>query len=156
MSQFDNPYAPPEADDVEPPALAGDFVVGASQGKRVVNMLIDNVASRVISTPIALLFIRSENAGALAGVLVVVLMLGYYVFFEFAFQATLGKFATGTRVVALGGGKPTFMQIVGRTLSRFVPFEPFSFFSGKYPVGWHDRWSNTRVVDKYTLNRMRS
>jgi uncharacterized RDD family membrane protein YckC len=155
MSQFENPYAPPEADDVEPPASGGDFTVGASQGKRIVNMLIDSVASRVLSAAVALFSIRGDS-GAIAGILALFLMLGYYVFFALAFQATLGKFVTGTRVVSLGGGKPTFMQILGRTLSRFVPFEPFSFFSGKYPVGWHDRWSNTRVVDKYTLGRMRS
>jgi uncharacterized RDD family membrane protein YckC len=154
MSELENPYAPPEADDVEPPASAGEFVVGASQGKRFVNMLIDSVASRVLTFAFALFGAR-EFGSTLAGLLSILFILCYYLFLELAFQATLGKLVTGTRVVALGGGRPTFMQILGRTLSRFVPFEPFSFFSGKHPVGWHDRWSNTRVVDKYTLNRLR-
>jgi hypothetical protein len=37
-----------------------------------------------------------------------------------------------------------FSQILGRTFSRFVPFEPFSFLGSGH--GWHDRWSDTRVV----------
>jgi len=41
--------------------------------------------------------------------------------------------------VRAGGGK-----ILGRTLSRLIPFEPFSFFT--YPVlGWHDSISKTNV-----------
>jgi uncharacterized RDD family membrane protein YckC len=72
-------------------------------------------------------------------------MIGYYLFFEGTFGATPGKMITKTRVVRFDGDKPRFGQIVGRTLSRFVPFEPFSFFSNN-SQGWHDRWSGTRVV----------
>lgn len=73
------------------------------------------------------------------------LLAGYYIIFEGAVGRTPGKLITGTKVVTEDGGTPTFGQVVGRTLSRFVPFEPFSFF-GSEPRGWHDRWSGTRVV----------
>ncbi|CAN0592803.1 unnamed protein product, partial [Laminaria digitata] len=36
-------------------------------------------------------------------------------------------------------------RLLGRTAARFVPFEAFSFLGGD-ATGWHDRWSNTRVV----------
>ncbi|HEX2675275.1 MAG TPA: RDD family protein, partial [Polyangiales bacterium] len=72
-------------------------------------------------------------------------MLAYYIFFEAVFGRTPGKMLTGTRVVTVDGGTPSFTQILGRNLARYVPFEPFSFF-GDDAVGWHDSWSGTRVV----------
>jgi uncharacterized RDD family membrane protein YckC len=145
MSQLENPYAPPEADDEQAPE-SGNDIVPASQGARFVNFLVDSVASRILQGG----FIAAAQDSALAVVGSMGVMLGYYVFFELAFQATLGKLLTGTRVVTVNGGKPGLWQILGRTLSRFVPFEPFSFFSST-PVGWHDRWSGTRVVRREAL-----
>jgi uncharacterized RDD family membrane protein YckC len=145
MSQLENPYAPPEADDEQAPE-SGNDIVPASQGARFVNFLVDSVASRILQGG----FIAAAQDSALAVVGSMGVMLGYYVFFELAFQATLGKLLTGTRVVTVNGGKPGLWQILGRTLSRFVPFEPFSFFSSM-PVGWHDRWSGTRVVRREAL-----
>lgn len=72
-------------------------------------------------------------------------MLLYYIGFEAVTGRTVGKLVTGTKVVTLQGHAPSALQVLGRTLIRFVPFEPFSFF-GSEPRGWHDRWSNTRVV----------
>ncbi|QCK16604.1 RDD family protein [Mangrovivirga cuniculi] len=66
----------------------------------------------------------------------------YYIFFEATFQATPGKMATGSKLVA-EKGKLSIGKVIGRTFSRFVPFEPFSFFGDK---GWHDKWTNTTVV----------
>lgn len=80
----------------------------------------------------------------------------YYLLFESLFGRTLGKFVTGTMVVNEDGGKPTFGQILKRSLIRLIPFEPFSFFGNKgnlgedgkhRPVGWHDKWSRTRVIE---------
>lgn len=67
----------------------------------------------------------------------------YYPFFETIFGTTPGKIFTETRVITANGNKPTFINILGRTFARFIPFEPFSFF-GK--LGWHDGLSNTQVV----------
>jgi uncharacterized RDD family membrane protein YckC len=75
-------------------------------------------------------------------------VLFYYIGMESLFGKTFGKFITRTRVVNSAGGPPSFGQVVGRSLARFIPFEAFSFFGGKgHPVGWHDSLSNTRVVD---------
>ena len=80
--------------------------------------------------------------GFLLGLIVV---LGYYVIMEAAFQKTIGKMLTGTHVVTADGNVPSFGQIVGRSFARMIPFEPLSFF-GKTPTGWHDRLSGTRVI----------
>lgn len=68
----------------------------------------------------------------------------YYLAFEGLFQTTLGKLVTGTRVMTVRGKRPAPPQLFLRTLLRFIPFEPFSFFGSD--AGWHDRWSGTCVV----------
>jgi uncharacterized RDD family membrane protein YckC len=68
-----------------------------------------------------------------------------YFFQEFIFGKTLGKLITGTHVVDAKGNRPTFWQFVGRTVSRMIPFEAFSFlWSDKR--GWHDTISDTYVI----------
>ncbi len=77
-----------------------------------------------------------------------VLYPGYYIIFEFGLQSSPGKLILGRIVVNEYGEKPTFMQIVGRSYARVVPFEVFSCLS---QVGWHDTWSNTYVIRKKDL-----
>ena len=67
----------------------------------------------------------------------------YYVGLEASFGWTIGKLATGTRVINKKGRKPTVGDVIGRTLMRFVPFEPLTVLFGR---GWHDSASDTRVV----------
>ena len=40
---------------------------------------------------------------------------------------------------------PTQKDFLIRNISRLVPFEAFSFLIGN--DGWHDSWSDTRVVN---------
>lgn len=40
-------------------------------------------------------------------------------------------------------GEMSSIQIWKRTLSRLIPFDALSFFGEN---GWHDSWSDTRVV----------
>jgi uncharacterized RDD family membrane protein YckC len=51
-------------------------------------------------------------------------------------------------VVDENGDRPGTLQIVIRTLVRFVPFEAFSVAFADDGRGWHDRWSQTYVVRK--------
>ncbi len=67
----------------------------------------------------------------------------YYTFLEKLFGVTIGKLVTNTRVVQENGSNITWAQSFIRTISRCVPFEWLSTFTG-YP--WHDKWSNTYVV----------
>ncbi|MCL6268025.1 RDD family protein [Flagellimonas myxillae] len=75
-----------------------------------------------------------------------ILLFVYYVFFEGFTGRTIGKFFTKTKVVMENGDKPTFTDIVIRSLCRMIPFEAFSFL-GKDAIGWHDTLSKTRVVE---------
>lgn len=65
---------------------------------------------------------------------------------------TVGKYITGTKVLSTDGNQPTLQDYFIRTISRLVPFDPFSFFGYN---GWHDSWSNTRVINikKYEADR---
>lgn len=72
-------------------------------------------------------------------------LLIFYSLFEGLWQRSPAKWLLGLKVVNLQGGKPGWGQIIGRSLVRLVPFEPFSFF-GSQPYGWHDKWSDTRVI----------
>ncbi|MBW8807468.1 MAG: RDD family protein [Lysobacter sp.] len=75
--------------------------------------------------------------------------IAYYTIMEGAFGVTLGKLATGTRVVDEDGNPPSPGQAMIRSLCRFIPFEPFSLlFSGERRSGWHDSLAGTLVVKK--------
>ena len=75
---------------------------------------------------------------------IIVIFIPYF-FFEYFFGKTFGKWITGTRVVNSSGGKPTVWQILGRTASRFIPFESLTFLS-KQKRGLHDTNSETYVI----------
>jgi uncharacterized RDD family membrane protein YckC len=70
----------------------------------------------------------------------------YHVVLEASTGRTLAKFITKTQVLDNSCRPASFGQILGRTLTRFIPFEPFSIF-GKSGLMWHDLLSNTITVD---------
>ena len=145
MGDLTNPYSAPRADEESAyeRVAYGDGLMDATQGQRFANLLIDDVCFIIVCFVLGAV-IAVIGRPELAGLISWPVMIGYYLFFEGIFNATPGKMITRTRVVGLDGGKPGFGQLLGRTLSRFVPFEPFSFLGGS--SGWHDRWSKTRVV----------
>ncbi|WP_075188159.1 RDD family protein [Teredinibacter haidensis] len=129
-----------------------DDVFPASAGLRLANMFIDYIAY------LALMFVFAILAGTLFGapavnaiekvpefLLGLPIYLLYYLILESTTSRTLGKLITGTKVVNQQGLTPSFVQIVGRTFCRLIPFEIFSFL-GDETVGWHDSFSKTRVV----------
>ena len=59
---------------------------------------------------------------------------------------SFGKFITGTRAVNLDGSAITGKTAFIRGLSRAVPFSAFSAL-GTPSNPWHDRWTNTMVVN---------
>lgn len=118
--------------------------------KRLFNYIIDLIC--LFASGFAFGFILSlydlghiiENVSE--NILGLIVITAYYLFFELMWQKTPAKWITKTKVVMLDGSKPPFGNILGRTLSRVIPFEAFSFLS-KYPVGWHDKLSKTIVID---------
>ncbi|WP_223606368.1 RDD family protein [Chryseobacterium sp. OSA05B] len=67
----------------------------------------------------------------------------YFFFMEYYLGKTIAKYITGTEVISIDGNKPTQQQIIARTFSRAVPFDSLSFLGNN---GWHDSWSDTRVI----------
>lgn len=138
----------------------------ASTGQRFLNFLIDNLLMRFglsiltgigVGILLGLLFpdymlrlsedpesATSIDFFLLAYAVGIINYLLYYTICEKAFKGyTLGKLITGTRAIRNDGGELTFKDAFMRSLSRLVPFEPFSALGG-YP--WHDSWTNTMVI----------
>ena len=151
MNEPTNPYTPPSSSlgdgDHEPYK-----VVPAGKWLRFANLLIDYVGyiifSAIIGISIALTFGETgiETIESIPDIVIgLPIILIYYIVLESTTGRTLGKFITGTRVVNAKGLSPTFGQIVGRSLSRLIPFEAFSFL-GEKGRGWHDSIPNTYVI----------
>ena len=147
-----NPYAPPRSAllDPEGPPSADELATG---GRRFANLLVDTVAANVVAllTGVAVRLVddAAQTPAALESLAVsFVAWVGYYTAFESLGGRTLGKLVTGTRVVSETGGPASFLQILGRSFARQIPFEALSFLSAERvaPVGWHDSLSRTRVV----------
>jgi uncharacterized RDD family membrane protein YckC len=143
MTDRPNPYAAPAVEDDLDDALEAEprkRLSDASLSTRFANLVIDSIFRMAL-----LLAFAELNGGEDALLATLFFWFGYYVLFEWIFARTPAKWLTGTRVVDFDGQKPRFLRILGRTLARYVPLEPFSFL-GSRPLGWHDRWSRTRVV----------
>lgn len=59
---------------------------------------------------------------------------------------SIGKYLTRTRAVHQDGSPLDLDTVLKRSFLRMIPFEPFSFLGDR--PGWHDRWSNTMVIDE--------
>ena len=127
-------------------------------GIRFANYLVDLIAFRTIIfivTKLIIAFDPDDYANFISGLgqvgLFVVnylfsmaIIVLYYTILEGSTRgSTLGKVVTGTRVVMSDGSFLTWNAAFMRSLSRIVPFEPFSAFSGN---PWHDSWTNTVVI----------
>jgi uncharacterized RDD family membrane protein YckC len=113
---------------------------------RFANYLIDLVVFYVLNILVSLAFtswLRSEGRPMIY-LTSYCLYIAYFTLIEGATGGrTVGKFITGTKAVKEDGETITWNDALLRSLSRIVPFEPFSAFGG-YP--WHDRWTHTKVV----------
>lgn len=121
----------------------------AGIGSRVVNYLFDLLGIGLLAFFVGMAMeslglkdlLVDDNTNMLVGFLII---MTYYSVWEGLTSRTLGKLITGTYVVTDEGLKPSFANILGRTLCRFIPFEALSFIFGS--LGFHDRFSHTRVV----------
>ena len=142
-----NPYAAPKTDLAASVPTGEANLVDAPLGRRFLNLIIDILVRFVLSFLVALSGAYGVGPPSFGQSLLmgIVTVFFYYFVLEVLFGWTVGKLITGTRVVRSDGGKPSALQVLGRTAARFVPFEPFSIL-GDNPTAWHDRWSGTRVV----------
>lgn len=79
-----------------------------------------------------------------------------YFICEYYWQKTPGKYLTKSVVINEYGEKPSPQQIALRSIIRLVPFEPFSCAGDTYSYGWHDRWSETFVVQQEELKLIKT
>lgn len=132
----------------------------ASLGLRFVNNLIDSIILNWVPTLLLYFFGQiifyvgyedlynllvnfTEDNFVLNVLTSVLITVFYYYLMEFYNNGrTIGKYITGTMAVSLSG-EMSSIQIWKRTLSRLIPFDALSFFGEN---GWHDSWSDTRVV----------
>ena len=110
-----------------------------------------------IGTLIGLLYYATEsefmyqiilaiNNRFVAYLISIVVFLTYYNVLEYFTKGrTVGKFLTGTVAVKEDGSVPTSNDFLKRNFSRIVPFDALSFLGN---LGWHDSWSDTRVVKR--------
>ena len=128
-------------------------LVPASKGKRFANFLIDYIPVAIFAMVIFIIFdligIMSLDSDGLLDRLVGMLLYAVaYILMEGGLKGkTIGKYITKTRTVMTDGSEPDFNTLVKRSFSRIVPFEPFSFL-GSADDGWHDRWTDTIVIDE--------
>jgi len=140
-------------------------LVQASSGKRFANYIIDILVFYslmfltgiviALLNPAAIDSINEEDTGFnLMERLVGLVLYGLYMFaIEAIFKGkSLGKLITGTRAVNEDGSNVSPKAALLRGLSRAVPFNALSALgSPAYP--WHDKWTNTYVIDEKGSNR---
>ncbi len=151
MNNETSPYETPKSSINENNETEQDIII-ASKKLRFVNSIIDYFVFLLINIVIGVLVVIVFGDEGLKyiesipdAVLGISLYLFYYIFFEAMTSRTIGKLVTGTKVVNKNGLKASFGQILGRSFSRLIPFEAFSFF-GKDGRGLHDRLANTLVI----------
>ena len=122
----------------------------SSSGIRFINFVIDFVVFVILSLAGTLvldsIFTTSSKEILLTvgyGMILIIFLI-YYGFSEYYTQKTLGKYVTKTQVVRVDGSKPNASEIAIRTLCRLIPFDRLSYLISQN--GFHDRFSNTRVV----------
>jgi len=139
-----------------------------SKGKRFANYVIDWISFYIfifgsvilIGGIVAIFDVESslsffqkfDNVPPIIDKVVTLLLYGLYMsLVEILFHGkSFGKFITKTRAVSWDGSKPTINQFVTRGFSRALPFNSFSFL-GNNSNGWHDKWSDTMVVNSSSL-----
>jgi uncharacterized RDD family membrane protein YckC len=121
-------------------------LVPVSAGIRFADYLIDMVIFYILFVAVLLLLrsFISDSDGILLYIISYTLFVAYYTLIEGATNGrSVGKLITGSKAVKEDGTAITWNDALLRSLTRIVPFEPFSAF-GSNP--WHDRWTHTKVV----------
>jgi uncharacterized RDD family membrane protein YckC len=150
MEETTEQYTQPQPDNTE--VENDSSPVPATRTRRFLNYLIDMLMQFLIGVMLVIVVVIVGGEEALAALektpdsaIGIPVMLLNYIFCEGLFGITVGKLVTGTKVVNEQGLAPSLGQVIGRSFSRLVPFEPLSFLAAN-GRGWHDAWPHTYVV----------
>ena len=131
---------------------SGDVLIISSARIRFVNVVIDSVCIFIFTFFFVFLLVLLGVENYLNTInnwfFAIMIYLLYYVPQEIIMGKTIAKCITGTKVVTIHGFRPSLPRITIRTVFRFIPLDWFSFFGEKgRPLGFHDVFSGTRVID---------
>ena len=135
----------------------------ASKSKRFINFIIDRILFYIViflvGAAIGATLMASGNVSFLDTDLetpfyrfldLIISLVVYAIFYAIQESLlkgkTLGKFITKTRAVNEDNSKMNVETVLKRSFFRIIPFEPLSFL-GSSSSGWHDRWSQTKVIE---------
>jgi uncharacterized RDD family membrane protein YckC len=124
-------------------------------GLRFVHLIVDYFILIIITYLIAAIPGINKSILELLNLIVFLSYPMLYALTEYKFQQTPGKMITSHVVIDKYANKPDFKTCLLRTLIRFVPFEPISCLSSP-SRGWHDKWSNTYVVHKDEVIKLKA
>ncbi len=122
----------------------------ASPMSRLIHYVVDFIAFVLAGMVMAIivgLFVPTEDEAILELIGYIVFLtgfFGYFIFTEFKYQKTFGKYLTKTKVVTIDNKKPSLNDILIRTFCRLIPFDNVSYLFTR--DGFHDRLSNTTVI----------
>lgn len=122
-------------------------LIAASQTKRFGNYFIDTLFYLFLIGRLAIEFQNFESSGleSIAFMMILFIYFFYHIANEAIFQTTLGKVVNKCIVTDTNGDPIGWSDAAVRTIVRFIPFERFSILFGGIP--WHDKISNTEVLD---------
>jgi uncharacterized RDD family membrane protein YckC len=123
----------------------------ASLVKRLINYIIDLTIGFIIMFFIAILsnLDNTNTDGQVSNITLLLIYLSfssYYVFMEYKFGKTIGKFITKTKVISVNRNELSLGQCIGRVLCRSIPLYQLSGLLF-YGVFWHDSIPITLVVE---------
>jgi uncharacterized RDD family membrane protein YckC len=111
---------------------------------RFINFLIDTAIYFFLLIIFLLIFRDAIPKESVKWIAIVFYFL-YYFILEYFVGQTIGKLITKSKVITLSDNKNYFLiQIVGRTLIRFIPFDMLSYIF--VSRGLHDIISKTDVI----------
>lgn len=133
----------------------------ASTWKRFANYIIDLLFVYLLFSFLTFVYeiltkttIESNSYFSTEKLFLALLLIIYYIFLEFYFKGiTLGKLFTKTKAITEENTNLNIEHAVIRSVARLIPFDHLSFLFGddndthEFSIGWHDKISNTRVID---------
>lgn len=126
-------------------------LVSVSLGTRFADYIIDVVIFYILFVVILLTLksLISDPDSSFTYIISYIFLVTYYTLMEGITNGrSVGKLITGSKAVKEDGTPITWSDALLRSLTRIVPFEPFSAFGGR---PWHDRWTHTIVVKNNRL-----
>jgi len=117
---------------------------------RLFNFIIDSIIILIVTLILEFiigLFYNTDNQSIirLVGYFILTFtFFGYYIFMEYKFQKSIGKFITKTKVFRADGERAQLGDDVARTFCSLIPLDRLSYLFTSN--GFHDRLSNTTVI----------